>query len=92
MTDGRQLPQPSELVYVPGSSWIPVLTAAGIAGVFVGLFAGWPYAVVGAVVALASLVAWVRRTGDDIGRLPRRQQLSAAVLPAAPLRRAPDER
>jgi hypothetical protein len=87
MSDGRQPPQPSELVYVPAPSWLPVLTAAGLAGVLVGLFAGTPYAVAGAIVLLASLQAWLRDTGDEIARLPRQQHLTSAVLPAVPLRR-----
>jgi hypothetical protein len=87
MSDGRQPPQPSELVYVPAPSWVPVLTAAGLAGVLVGLFAGLPYAVAGAIVLLASLRAWLRDTGDEIARLPRQQHLTSSVLPAAPLRR-----
>jgi hypothetical protein len=86
MADG-QVPEPAELVYVPGPSWLPALTAAGIAGVLVGLFAGWPYAVAGAAVLLLSLRAWVRAAGDETARLPRRQRLSSAVLPAVPLRR-----
>jgi hypothetical protein len=86
VTDGPQIPEPTELVFVPGSSWAPVLLAAGAAGVVVGLFAGWPYAVAGAIVALAALRAWIRRTGDEIARLPRQQRLSTSVLPAVPLR------
>jgi uncharacterized membrane protein YdjX (TVP38/TMEM64 family) len=86
VSDGRQIPEPSELVYVPGPSWMPVLAAVGLAGVLVGLFAGWPYAVAGALLGLAALWRWVRRTGDEVGRLPVEQRVSAAVLPAIPLR------
>jgi hypothetical protein len=88
MSEGRQPPQPSELVYVPAPSWLPVLTAAGLAGVLVGLFTGTPYAVAGAIVLLASLRAWLRDTADEIARLPRQQHLTSAVLPAVPLRRS----
>jgi len=88
MSEGRQPPQPSELVYVPAPSWLPVLTAAGLAGVLVGLFVGLPYAVAGAIVLLASLWAWLRDTGDQIARLPRLQHSTSAVLPAVPLRRS----
>jgi hypothetical protein len=91
MSDGRQPPPPSELVYVPGSSWLPVLSAAGLAGVLVGLFAGWPYAVAGAIVLLVSLRAWLRDAGDQIARLPLQQRLSTAVLPAVPLPRTDDQ-
>jgi len=91
MSDGRRVPEPSELVYVPAPSWVPPLAAVGLAGLAVGLFAGWPYAVAGAVLALASLRAWFKRTGAEIGRLPREQRVSAAVLPAVPLRSADDD-
>jgi hypothetical protein len=67
-----------------------VLVAAGLAAVLIGLFAGWPYAVAGAVLGLAALRAWIRRTGEETGRLPGRQGVSAAVLPAVPLRRPDD--
>ena len=87
MSDGRQPPPPSELVYVPAASWVPVLTATGLAGLLVGLFTGLPYAVVGAIVLLASLRAWLRDAGDQIARLPRQQRLTSAVLPAVPLQR-----
>ena len=91
MSDGRQPPRPSELVYVPGSSWLPPLTAVGLAGVAVGLFAGWPYAVAAGILGLISLWAWVRRTGDEVARLPRGQRPTSAVLPAVPLTRTDDE-
>ena len=68
VSESRATPEPSELVYVPSPSWAPVLLAAGLTGVLVGLFAGWPYAVAGAVLGLASLRGWIRRTVDDLGR------------------------
>jgi hypothetical protein len=87
MRNGRRVEQPSELVYVPGPSWAPVLAGAGIAIVAIGLFAGWVYALAGGVIALAALWGWIRNAGRDIGRLPREQSTSTAVLPAVPLRR-----
>jgi hypothetical protein len=86
MANRGQPPEPTELIYVPAPSWRPVLLAAGLAGVLIGLFAGWPFALAGGIVALAALWSWVRHTGDEIGRLPRRQRVTAAVLPAVPLR------
>jgi hypothetical protein len=88
MAEDRQPPPPVELVYVPRPSWLPLLTAAGLAGILVGLFAGWPYAVSGAALALGSIWAWFRRTGEEIARLPLRQRITSAVLPAASLRRS----
>ncbi len=87
MREGRRVPQPSELVYTPNPSWAPVLAGAGIAVVAIGLFGGWVYAVVGGVIALVALWGWIRSAGRDIGRLPREQSTSTAVLPAVPLRR-----
>jgi hypothetical protein len=92
MTDGGQPPEPTELIYVSAPSWRPVLLAAGLAGVLIGLFAGWPFATAGGVVALAALWSWVRRTGDEVDRLPRRQRVTAAVLPAVPLRSGTEPR
>ena len=80
---------PSELVYVPNPSWAPVLAGAGLAVVAIGLFAGLVYAIVGGVIALAALWGWIRSTGNEIGRLPRRaarEHGGAAGGAAAPQR------
>jgi hypothetical protein len=87
MSEARRPPDPSELVYTPAPSWPPVLVAVGLAAVGVGLFAGLPYALAGAVLGLLALRAWVRGTGDEIARLPRQQRISTAVLPPMPPRR-----
>jgi hypothetical protein len=88
MRDGRRAEQPTELVYAPGPSWAPVLAAAGLAVVGIGLFAGWVYSIAGGLIALGALWSWIGGVGRDIGRLPRRQRVSTAVLPAVPLRRS----
>jgi hypothetical protein len=88
---GRTPGPPSELVHLPGPSWAPLLVAVGVAAVLIGLLAGWPYAVAGAILGLAALRSWIRRAGAEMGRLPREQRVSAAVLPAVPLRRAGDD-
>ena len=87
MKSGRRARQPTELVYTPEPSWPPVLAGAGLVVVGIGLFTGWVYAVVGGVIALGALWTWIRGVGKDIGRLPRRQRTSTAVLPAVRLRR-----
>ena len=85
MTDETQ--EASELVYVPEPSWLPALAAFGLAAVLAGLFVWWPYGVVGAIVAFVSIVRMFRGTSDDVSRLPRRQKLTTAVLPAVPPRK-----
>jgi hypothetical protein len=81
------VPEASELVYVPEPSWMPALAAAGLAGVLTGIFVWWPYGVIGAVVALVAVVSMLRGISRGVERLPRRQKLTTAVLPAAPPRK-----
>ena len=89
MTDGRRVPQPTELVYAPSPSWAPVLGGVGLAIVAIGLFAGFVYAIAGGLIAVAAVWVWIRSAANDLGRLPREQRIDSAVLPAVPLR-APD--
>ena len=46
------------------------------------LFTWWPYGVVGAIVALFALRAWIRDARRDYARLPRHQRVATAVIPA----------
>jgi hypothetical protein len=87
MSDDRRNGGPSELVYLPEPSWQPALIAAGLAGVIASIFTWWPYGVVGAIVALAALWAWIRDSREEFSRLPRRQQVRTAVIPAVPLKK-----
>jgi hypothetical protein len=87
MDDERRNGGPTELVYLPRSSWQPALIAAGTAGVLASLFTWWPYGVVGAVVALVGIWGWVRDSRRDFARLPRSQRLTSAVIPAEPLKK-----
>ena len=83
----RPAGEPTELIYLPEPSWAPVLLAFGLAALLAGLFTWWPYGVVGAVVALGALWSWLRSAREDFGRLPRRQHVTTAPIPAIPLRR-----
>ncbi len=87
MAEERRNGEPTELVYLPVSSWQPILLAAGLAGVIASLFTWWPYGVVGAVVALFALASWIRDSREDFARLPRSQRISTAVIPAVPFKR-----
>jgi hypothetical protein len=87
MADDRRNGQPLELVYVPESSWQPALIAFGLAAVLASIFTWWPYGVAGAVVALFALRAWIRDAREDFDRLPRKQRIATAVIPAVPLQR-----
>ena len=87
MADQRP-PPASELVYLPGPSWAPAGLATGLAVALVGAFAGWVYAVIGAIVVLISLWIWLRRTSAEIAQLPPEQAIDTAVLPPVSVRRA----
>jgi len=53
-------PKPTELIYLAAPSALPALVAIGIAAVVVGLYAWWPYSAAGGLLALVSLIAWLR--------------------------------
>jgi membrane protein implicated in regulation of membrane protease activity len=76
-----QPPRPTEQIYLPAPTVFPALVALGVAAVVVGLYAWWPYSVAGALIALVSLVAWLRRNRDEIAAMPNRQQLDSAPIP-----------
>jgi hypothetical protein len=86
----RRVSEPTELIYPPASSWAPALLAAGLGGVIASIFTWWPYGAIGAVVAIFALVAWIREARSEFGRLPRRQRLTTAAIPAVPPRRSQD--
>jgi hypothetical protein len=59
-----------EAVHLPGPSYLPVLTAFGISIGVVGVVVMWPLIVIGALIAVFSIVRWIRETRDDISELP----------------------
>ena len=83
-----ETPEATELVYVPEPSWLPALAAFGLAGVVAGIFVWWPYGAIGGIVALVAIVGMFRGISESVARLPRRQKLTTATLPATPMRAA----
>ncbi|HET6830954.1 MAG TPA: hypothetical protein VFH44_06335 [Solirubrobacterales bacterium] len=79
--------EPSELIYVPSNSWAPVILAAGIALILVGMFKGWSLWVIGLLVLLLGLRSWWRLADDEIAGMRREQRRDTAVIPAEPVRR-----
>ena len=76
-----QPPKPTEAIYLSRPSVAPAMFALGFAAVIVGLFAWWPYSVIGAAIALPSLIAWLRANRREIARMPRRQHTDTAPIP-----------
>jgi hypothetical protein len=73
--------KPTESIYLPRPTVWPALLALGLIALVVGLFAWWPYAVIGGAIALLSLIAWLRVNSAEIARMPRRQQTDTAPIP-----------
>jgi hypothetical protein len=76
-----QPPKPTEVIYLPRPSVLPALFAFGLAALVVGLFAWWPYSVIGGVIAFISLIGWLRANRNEIARMPRHQETDTAPIP-----------
>lgn len=83
----NHVPEPTELIYLPGESWAPALVAAGIAIAIAAAFTAWWWAVIGLFVALLGVRSWWRQSEDEISRMRREQEIGTAVIPAEPIRR-----
>jgi hypothetical protein len=73
--------KPTELIYLAAPSALPALVAIGIAAVVVGLYAWWPYSAAGALIALPSLIAWLRINKGEIAKMPIEQRPDTAPIP-----------
>ncbi len=76
-----QPPEPTESIYLPRPTVYPALFAFGLAALVVGLFTWAPYAVVGGLIAIGSLIAWLRTNRNEIARMPRQQHTDTAPIP-----------
>ena len=76
-----QPPKATEQIYLSSPSVMPALFAFGIAAVVVGLFAWWPYAVIGGVIALVALAGWLRANRRDIAAMPNAQRTETGPIP-----------
>src|SRR5439155_6033346 len=81
MADQSRVPEPTELVYVPGPSWAPAFTAVGVAALAIGVFTSVIISIAGAVVLFWAVTQWFRSFEDQTERLPRRQRTTSTVLP-----------
>jgi hypothetical protein len=75
MTEEIRLPRetvepPGELIHLPRPSYLPVLTAAGIAVAVAGIVIFPIMVVVGVGVALICIFKWIGETRREISELP----------------------
>lgn len=82
-----KVPEPSELIYLPGDSWAPALIAAGLAIAIVSLWTQWWWIVIGGFILLLGLRSWWRQSDDEVSRMRIEQEVGTAVIPAEPIRR-----
>ena len=76
-----QPPKATERIYLPAPSALPALVALGIAAIVAGIYSWFPYAVAGAIIALVSLIAWLRGNRREIARMPTHQATDTAPIP-----------
>lgn len=80
-------PAATETIHLPRPSWAPAFLALGLTLTIVGLYLdfmgpNWIYSVIGAVIALGALKSMLGGARRDYFRLPRRQEIDSATLPA----------
>jgi len=59
-----------EQIHLPGPSLVPMFTGIGITLALVGLILSWWIVAFGGVVAVISVVKWIRDVQQDIEQLP----------------------
>jgi hypothetical protein len=69
-TGGPEAPPAGEAIHLPGPSYLPVVTAAGVTLAVVGVVLSWVLVALGGVVTLISLWRWIRETRQDMAELP----------------------
>jgi Flp pilus assembly protein TadB len=69
-TGGAEAPPAGEAVHLPGPTYLPVVTAAGVAMAVVGVVVWWVLVVIGLVVTIVALWRWIRETRQDMAELP----------------------
>jgi type IV secretory pathway TrbD component len=69
-TGGPEAPPAGETIHLPGPTYLPIITAVGIAIAVVGVVQSWVIVALGMLITLVAVVRWVRETRQDIGELP----------------------
>ncbi len=66
----RPVPPAGEDIHIPGPSIQPILLAAGITTLLLGLTISWFLIVAGAVITVAVLFVWIRGAVTEFEELP----------------------
>jgi hypothetical protein len=63
-------PPAGEEIHLPGPSILPVLTAVGITLALIGVTTFWELSVIGGVLTIGCLVAWIKDARHEVNELP----------------------
>ena len=66
----RPAPPAGEEIHLPGGSLQPVLLALGVTVALIGVTAGLPLLITGSLLALFTLIRWIRDVRRDVDELP----------------------
>lgn len=64
------LPPPAEALHLPEPSYLPATVALGITIALVGILTGIIVVIIGALIALAALIRWIRSARAEMADLP----------------------
>ena len=67
---GAETEPAGEAIHLPGPSYLPVVAAAGMSIVVVGVVQSWVIVVLGALIAIVALGRWISQTRQEISELP----------------------
>jgi hypothetical protein len=69
-TGGPEAPPAGEPIHLPGPTYLPVVTAAGIMTAVIGVVIWWVLVVIGLLVTVVAVWRWIRDTRRDMAELP----------------------
>jgi uncharacterized membrane protein YidH (DUF202 family) len=69
-TGGPEAPPAGEAVHLPGPTYLPVATAAGVSIAVVGVVIWWVLVVIGVLITVVAVWRWIRDTRQDMAELP----------------------
>ena len=67
---GPEAPPAGEAIHLPGPSYLPVLTAAGITLTVVSVVISWILVALGVLITVVVVWRWIRETRRDVSELP----------------------
>ena len=67
---GAEAEPAGEAIHLPGPSYLPVIAAAGVTIVVVGVVQSWVIVVIGALTAIVAIGRWLSQTRQEMSELP----------------------